>query len=306
MGKSQPHIKECTALLRAHADFTVVDDVSAIAPIVVSIANRCAEYESSGSTAWDATLDVRQRPEWCRAVQTKEFVRKPQSQVVLQSSMALDESEHMDGQDDGGVSTLAVDVLEDPPVPAVVSALEQYESLKLRQQVQMQALMQQQTQVIVARARLLVPPSVAMGTSHGCPTPTPPRSSQSSKRSCSLSRRHPPRSRRRRSSREPRRSPRRNPTSSNDKRRTARARWRLSSRSIRSHGSSSNSWRRRKCSSSSSATTFSSSSPTTSSAKGAAQSRVEAVVRESNRLGQRTRRSSAAAASPPRSDRAIP
>lgn len=45
-------------------DFTVVDDVAAIAPIVVSIANKFAEYEASGSTAWDATIDVRQRPEW--------------------------------------------------------------------------------------------------------------------------------------------------------------------------------------------------------------------------------------------------
>ena len=45
-------------------DFTVVDDVAAIAPIVVSVANKFAEYEASGSTAWEATIDVRQRPEW--------------------------------------------------------------------------------------------------------------------------------------------------------------------------------------------------------------------------------------------------
>ena len=46
-------------------DFTVADDVSAIAPIIVSIGNRFAEYEASGSDAWDSTMDVRTRPDWC-------------------------------------------------------------------------------------------------------------------------------------------------------------------------------------------------------------------------------------------------
>ena len=46
-------------------DFTVMDDVSVIAPIIVSIGTRFAEYEASGSEAWDSTMDVRTRPDWC-------------------------------------------------------------------------------------------------------------------------------------------------------------------------------------------------------------------------------------------------
>ena len=49
-------------------DFTVVDDVAQIAPIIVGLANRFAEYEASGSVNWDATMNVRQRPEWCVVV----------------------------------------------------------------------------------------------------------------------------------------------------------------------------------------------------------------------------------------------
>ena len=48
----------------SRTDFTVAEDIAAIAPISVSIANRFAEYEASGSTAWASTMDVRQRPSW--------------------------------------------------------------------------------------------------------------------------------------------------------------------------------------------------------------------------------------------------
>ena len=50
--------------------YTVAPDTSAVAPLVVALANRYAEYEQSGSTAWDRTMDVRSRPEWLRRAST--------------------------------------------------------------------------------------------------------------------------------------------------------------------------------------------------------------------------------------------
>ena len=50
--------------------FTVAPDTSAVAPLVVALANRYAEYELSGSTAWDRTVDVRSRPRWLREAAT--------------------------------------------------------------------------------------------------------------------------------------------------------------------------------------------------------------------------------------------
>ena len=50
--------------------YTVAPDTSAVAPLVVALANRYAEYENSGSTEWDRTLDVCSRPEWLRRAST--------------------------------------------------------------------------------------------------------------------------------------------------------------------------------------------------------------------------------------------
>ena len=49
---------------------TVTEDLEAVAPLVVALANRYREYENSGSTVWDRTIDVRTRPEWLRAAAT--------------------------------------------------------------------------------------------------------------------------------------------------------------------------------------------------------------------------------------------
>ena len=35
--------------------YTVTEDLSAVAPLVVALANRYADYERDGATAWDRT-----------------------------------------------------------------------------------------------------------------------------------------------------------------------------------------------------------------------------------------------------------
>jgi hypothetical protein len=37
---------------------------------------RFAEYEASGSTAWDSTMDVRQRPSWLKSLASRQFATK--------------------------------------------------------------------------------------------------------------------------------------------------------------------------------------------------------------------------------------
>ena len=46
--------------------YTVYPDTDAVALLVVALAERYAEYERSGSTAWDRTVEVRSRPRWLR------------------------------------------------------------------------------------------------------------------------------------------------------------------------------------------------------------------------------------------------
>lgn len=46
--------------------YTVTDDLEAVAPLVVALADRYAEYENDGETVWDRTVNVRKRPAWLR------------------------------------------------------------------------------------------------------------------------------------------------------------------------------------------------------------------------------------------------
>ena len=46
--------------------YTVTDDLEAVAPLVVALADRYAEYENDGATAWDRTVNVQKRPAWLR------------------------------------------------------------------------------------------------------------------------------------------------------------------------------------------------------------------------------------------------
>jgi hypothetical protein len=131
--------------LGVHTDFTVVDDIASISPIVVSIANRFAEYEASGSAAWDVTVDVTQRPQYLRKSQTKEFERKPQVQLPD------DHAEDTTNDDDydappaiGLLATVDTDITE---VEEQQLQINQYELLKRRQQEQMQALLSHQAEV---------------------------------------------------------------------------------------------------------------------------------------------------------------
>ena len=48
----------------------MTDDLEAVAPLVVALANRYQEYENSGSSAWDRTVNVRARPAWLRDAAT--------------------------------------------------------------------------------------------------------------------------------------------------------------------------------------------------------------------------------------------
>ena len=139
-----------------HTDFTVADDIAQIAPIIVGLANRCAEYEASGSTAWDSAMGVRQRPDWLKRVETKVYTQLSQSKG------------NDDGADNGEASVndnlttsiavdatieLSVDVLDDAQQPGAQpnaqQRIDQIDLLKLRQQEQMSALLVQQTQVNV-------------------------------------------------------------------------------------------------------------------------------------------------------------
>ena len=44
----------------------VTDDLEAVAPLVVALADRYQDYENSGSSEWDRTVNVRNRPAWLR------------------------------------------------------------------------------------------------------------------------------------------------------------------------------------------------------------------------------------------------
>jgi hypothetical protein len=54
--------------------YTVNEDLEAVAPLVVALANRYQEYENSGSTQWDRTVDVHKRPNWLREAATLQGV----------------------------------------------------------------------------------------------------------------------------------------------------------------------------------------------------------------------------------------
>ena len=50
------------------ADFTNVSDKGIVEPVVVRLAQEYESYVASGSTSWDQTIDVRQRPGWMHEI----------------------------------------------------------------------------------------------------------------------------------------------------------------------------------------------------------------------------------------------
>ena len=146
-------------------DFTVADDVMAIAPTVVSIANRFSEYEASGSTAWDATVDVPHRPDWLKKTQTKAFEPKKVHRFIhtLPSSVTDDEKTDEETGDDSEAT--AVDIFWGPASSSTAAIerqhreetpeLDQIANLKRVQQEQMQALLLQQQQLSEQQTQLV-------------------------------------------------------------------------------------------------------------------------------------------------------
>ena len=63
---------------------TVTDDLEAVAPLVVALANRYQEYENSGSSMWDRTVNVRSRPVWLREAATIEHMASDENGDVSQ------------------------------------------------------------------------------------------------------------------------------------------------------------------------------------------------------------------------------
>ena len=63
---------------------TVTDDLEAVAPLVVALANRYQEYENSGSSMWDRTVNVRKRPDWLREAATIEHMANDEHGDVSQ------------------------------------------------------------------------------------------------------------------------------------------------------------------------------------------------------------------------------
>ena len=49
-------------------DFSNPDDRGIIEPVVRAICQEYANYEDSGSTVWDQTINVVKRPAWMKAV----------------------------------------------------------------------------------------------------------------------------------------------------------------------------------------------------------------------------------------------
>jgi hypothetical protein len=121
------------------------------------IANRFAEYEASGSTAWDATMDVPQRPEWLKKTETKTFEQKKVHRVIHSLSTTVDDDEKSD--EEAGDSEAAVvdiscepvssstDVIERHNRQEIPPEIDQIAHLKRMQQEQMQALLLQQQQL---------------------------------------------------------------------------------------------------------------------------------------------------------------
>ena len=93
-------------------------------------------------------MDVRKRPNWLKSAENKTFAPKPQRLAVVPPSTTEDDEE--DKNNDVGSSTVLVEVSNEQEGDIdhrAGSTLEQFETLKQRQQEQMQALLLQQTQV---------------------------------------------------------------------------------------------------------------------------------------------------------------
>ena len=80
-------------LLRNPMDgnFTVEADRDAVLPVTQLIAERFAEYAASGADAWDATLDVHNRPKWLKdlAGVAHELAESPAVNPLLAEAAAL-------------------------------------------------------------------------------------------------------------------------------------------------------------------------------------------------------------------------
>ena len=161
----------------------MADDVGAIAPIIVSIANRFAEYEASGSTAWDSTMDVRCRPAWLREAATIEYepkkLRRSSSRTELaDGDGAEDDDEQKTTDDDERLLALGMPVNRTADLTAAawesedgdggpqaapsplssrqqVKIQEHFEQLKRRQAEQMATLSEQHAHVLAQQERQL-------------------------------------------------------------------------------------------------------------------------------------------------------
>ena len=61
-----PFITSADLLDPRTADFTNPADVDVVAPVLARICAEYDAYETSGSKAWDQTIDVAKRPAWMR------------------------------------------------------------------------------------------------------------------------------------------------------------------------------------------------------------------------------------------------
>lgn len=115
------------------------------------VQHRFAEYEASGSAAWDSTMDVHQRPVWLRETETKTFVRHKsrRSSHVLDHQPSSPVS--IEGDEDAG-DLISVSVTSSNNEPLQV---DQIQELKRCQQAQMQALLRQTADLQSQQTQLL-------------------------------------------------------------------------------------------------------------------------------------------------------
>ena len=127
----------------------------------------CDRYEASGSTAWGATMDVSQRPEWLKSVESKVYERRPSFSHAALSSTArgaeadVEEDEYAAGGDDD-ISSVLIDITPFPSMPQQSLSspplssppLDHMENLKRRQEAQMQALFEEQTRLAQQQTRI--------------------------------------------------------------------------------------------------------------------------------------------------------
>ena len=124
----------------------------------------CDRYEASGSTAWGATMDVSQRPEWLKSLESKVYERRPSlnhaalSLAAQEGDVGVDD-EQAQANGDGDYASVLIEIAPFPSKPqqslslppslprAQTEVVAQFEKLRQRQQEQVQALLLQQTEL---------------------------------------------------------------------------------------------------------------------------------------------------------------